>query len=114
MENPMQEWVNREGLQVTHGGPCASAGENGSEWTSTRTAADSTTSSAPAEPHTACVTNDGVILQVKDGDRVVWQTTRVQRGPQDASLFVIPPGVQVMDLGNAGSLLARARAHAGK
>jgi hypothetical protein len=101
-QDPLQRWANQEGYTITRGGPCAGAGETGAEWTSTKT-------SDPTETHTICVTGDGIVLQVKDGDRVMWQTTRVQRGPQDVALFSLPPGVQVMDLGNAGAMLSRMR-----
>ena len=94
-------------VHVTRGGPCLQAGEAGAEWTIVRD--NESGDGAPPTPHTACVAGDGVILQVKDGDRVVWQTTHVQRGPQDPAAFNLPPGVQVMNLGNAGALIAGMR-----
>jgi hypothetical protein len=47
----------------------------------------------------------------------VWETTSVQRGPQDASLFTLPPGVQVVDLSDLGpamEAMERAKAAAGQ
>lgn len=101
-------------IHITRGGPCLQAGEAGTEWTIIKDnesddGADPDVRPGPPTPHTACVASDGVILQVKDGDRVVWQTTRVQRGPQDPALFQLPPGVQVMNLGNAASAIAAMR-----
>lgn len=105
VEDPMQIWASHQNsdphTHFAHGGPCTEAGELGSEWTVTR---DDQT---PPVVRTACVTSDGIILQAKEGDRVVWQTTRVQRGVQSPALFTLPPGVQVMNLGNAGSLLSQ-------
>jgi hypothetical protein len=54
------------------------------------------------------VTDDGIILRATDDERVVWETTSVQRGPQSADLFVLPPGTQVMDLGNMGEMMNQA------
>jgi len=104
-QDPIQAWANRQGYTIVRGGPCAGAGQTGTEWTSTRAA----TAERPAVSNTACVTGDGIILQVKEGERVTWQTTSVTRGPQDAALFSLPPGVRVMNLGNAGALIAGMR-----
>ena len=63
------------------------------------------------------VTDDGIILRAREGERTVWETTSVQRGPQDASLFTLPPGVQVMDLSNMGAAIEameKARSQAGQ
>ncbi len=56
------------------------------------------------------MTNDGIILRAQEGDRLTWEATRVQRGPQSDDLFVLPPGVQVMDL---GAMMGPAAAGAG-
>ena len=90
--DPAAEWSGDMAANATRTGTCSVAGENGVEWT--RTAADDGTANS------ACVTSDGIILRAKEGDRTVWETTSVQRGPQSADLFTLPPGVQVMDLGN--------------
>jgi hypothetical protein len=104
-QDPLAMWANTEGYTITRGGPCAGAGQTGSEWTSTKAATDS----EPAQSHTVCATSDGIVLQVRDGDRVSFQTTSVQRGPQDPALFNLPPGVQVMNMGNAAAMMAAAR-----
>lgn len=104
-QDPIQAWANRQGYTIVRGGPCAGAGQTGTEWTSTRAA----TADRAAVSNIACVTSDGIILQVKEGDRVTWQTTSVARGPQDAALFTLPPGVRVMNLGNAAALIAGMR-----
>ena len=100
-QDPLQAWARQEGVQLTRGGPCTAAGEVGAEWSSTR---PDPTSGNPVT-NTACVTGDGIILQAKSNGRVTWQATRIQRGPQDPTQFQLPPGVQVMNLGNAGALL---------
>lgn len=96
VSNPTEEWQGDLAQNATRTGTCSVAGENGAEWTKT-TEADGT--------DTVCVTDDGIILRATDDGRVVWETTRVQRGPQDAALFELPPGVQVMDLGNLGAMM---------
>lgn len=100
VSNPMDSWQGELSENATRTGSCSVAGENGAEWTKTTTE-DGT--------DTVCVTEDGIILRLTDDGRVAWETTRVQRGPQDAAQFALPEGVQVMDLGNLGALVEAAR-----
>jgi hypothetical protein len=93
VSDPSAEWSGDMAANATRTGTCSVAGENGVEWTRAAT-------EDGGEANTACVTGDGIILRAKEGDRTVWETTSVQRGPQSAELFTLPPGVQVMDLGN--------------
>ncbi|UPT63313.1 MAG: hypothetical protein M0D54_01735 [Hyphomonadaceae bacterium JAD_PAG50586_4] len=93
-EDPTADWQG-ELATATRTGSCSVAGENGAEWTRDENGA----------PHTACVTSDGIILRAAEGGQTVWETTSVQRGPQAADLFVLPEGVQVIDLNNLGSAI---------
>jgi hypothetical protein len=93
VSDPAAEWSGEMAANATRTGTCSVAGENGVEWT--RAAAED-----GDEANSACVTNDGIILRAKEGERTVWETTSVQRGAQSADLFTLPAGVQVMDLGN--------------
>ena len=88
-DNPIDNWNAEYAQTATRTGDCSVAGENGAAWTR----------DVEGVPHTACVTQDGIILRATEGERVVWETTSVQRGAQDAALFAIPEGVQSMDLG---------------
>ncbi len=88
-ENPADEWNAELAQTATRTGTCSVAGENGTEWSRTDEGVAST----------ACVTNDGIILRATENGQVTWETTNVQRGPQSADLFVLPPGVQAMDFG---------------
>lgn len=88
-DNPIDSWNAEYAESATRTGDCSVAGENGAAWTR----------DVEGEPHTACVTQDGIILRATEGERVVWETTSVQRGPQDAALFTMPEGVQTMDFG---------------
>lgn len=102
-ENPADKWNAEYTATATHTGSCSAAGQNGDAWT--RADSDGST-------NTVCVTHDGILLRAAEGDRTVWETTSVERGPQAAELFTLPPGVQVVDLNNIGgavSALARAR-----
>jgi len=92
VSDPSAEFSGDWAANATRTGNCNVAGENGVEWTRAATEGD--------EASTSCVTNDGIILRGTNGDQVVWETTRVQRGPQDAALFTLPAGTQVMDLGS--------------
>lgn len=89
-EDPAEDWSAEVSADARRTGACSVAGENGSEWTREE----------GGSAHTVCVTNDGIILRATEDGRTVWETTRVQRGPQSAELFTLPAGVQVMDLGN--------------
>ena len=104
---PADSWSAELAATATQTGTCNVAGESGHQWTRN-----------DAEAETACVTNDGIILRAMEGERVVWETTSVQRGPQSADQFTAPPGVQVMDLGNMGQAMQdameRAKAAAGQ
>lgn len=95
-ENPAESWSGDLASTATRTGECSVAGESGNEWTKT-TAEDGT--------DTACVTDDGIILRATDDGRTVWETTQVDRGPQQAALFELPPGVQVMDVGDVGGMM---------
>lgn len=106
--DPAQDWSNGEAVNPTRVGPCSAAGESGSEWTDANN----------TENHRVCTTDDGIILRLTEGERTVWETTSVARGPQSADLFTLPPGVEVLDLGALGAqmedALARAKAQAGQ
>lgn len=99
LSNPIDEWQGDLAQNATRTGNCSVAGESGAEWTKT-TPEDGT--------DTVCVTEDGIILRATDDGRVAWETTSVQRGPQSASLFTLPEGVQTMDLGNMGAAMNQA------
>ena len=87
-ENPADSWIGAAAAGATPTGPCAGAGLTGGGWT--REEAGVT--------RTACVTTDGIILKMTEGDHTVWETTQVERGPQSADLFALPPGAQAVDL----------------
>ena len=64
-----------------------------------------------------CVTSDGIMIQMKQGGEVVFDTTSVQRGPQDAALFEPPAGVQFTTVNtpsqsDMNAMIARAKAAA--
>lgn len=87
---PMEEaWVTLGADGARSTGKCTVAGEAGTLWTPRER--------AQGEPRTACITNDGIVLEIKEGPRVLWQATAVQRGPQDPALFGVPAGYQVID-----------------
>lgn len=71
-------------------GDCRIAGERGTEWRPKQ-------APAPGVERTACITADGIVLRVRENQRVLWQATSLQRGPQQASLFGIPSGYQLID-----------------
>lgn len=95
--DPTQAWQGELSASATRTGSCSVAGESGAEWTQN--------ASGDGVVRTACVTNDGIILEAKEGDRITWQTTSVQRGPQAAELFTVPAGVQVIDMADMGAAM---------
>jgi hypothetical protein len=70
-------------------GDCEVAGEDGNEW--------QPRDGATGEERTACITDDGIVLRIRENDVVLWEATSLQRGQQDAALFGIPPGYQMID-----------------
>lgn len=92
-------WDNADSTaQMASVGACSHLGETGTEWA--RGGAD-------GAQH-VCVTGDGIILWATDNGRTTWQTTSVVRGAQDASLFAVPEGAQVTELGDMGAGVAQA------
>jgi hypothetical protein len=71
-------------------GRCEVAGESGREWTPKE-------APAPGVDRVACITEDGIVLRVTESGRTLWEATSLQRGPQEASLFGVPPGYQLID-----------------
>lgn len=71
-------------------GRCEVAGESGREWTPRE-------APAPGVERTACITDDGIVLRVSESGRTLWEATSLQRGDQDAALFGVPPGYQLID-----------------
>jgi hypothetical protein len=88
--DPAASWGAEIAATATRTGDCQGAGQHGTEWTRTENGV----------VKTACVTQDGIMLLATDNGNPVWETTNVQRGPQPAELFTVPPGVQLMDLNN--------------
>jgi len=71
-------------------GKCEVAGENGHEWAPRQ-------APAPGVERTACITDDGIVLRVSESGRTLWEATSLQRGDQDAALFGVPAGYQLID-----------------
>jgi len=94
-QDPLDGWKGEAASNATPGGPCSGAGESGTSWTQT----------TDGVPQTACVTHDGIMLSVASGGQTVWQTTSIQRGPQPASAFELPPGVQLVDPNDVGAMV---------
>jgi hypothetical protein len=89
ISDPWTDWTS-ETSTATPTGPCSGAGETGAGWTS----------GSEGDVSTTCVTSDGIILNSTHNGVTTWETTSVQRGPQNASLFQLPPGIQVMEFNN--------------
>jgi hypothetical protein len=70
-------------------GRCEVAGESGHEW-QPREASEGV-------ERTACITDDGIVLRVTENGRSLWEATSLQRGEQDAALFGVPAGYQLIN-----------------
>jgi len=78
------------GAQNVRGlGRCRIAGERGNLWQPRQPI-------APDVVRTACITPDGIVLQLTENDVVLFEATSVRRGPQPASLFVIPETYRII------------------
>jgi hypothetical protein len=82
-------------------GDCDVAGERGAEYTRT----------TDAGPVVGCITSDGIMLRTALNGRTVMEATHIQRGAQDASLFVAPSDVTIIE-GNDMAAMAAAMARA--
>jgi ribonuclease E len=70
-------------------GECAAAGERGTRWTPKE--------KTDGVERVACISDDGVVLEILEGQRVLFQATKLTRGTQDPALFGIPAGYQIID-----------------
>jgi hypothetical protein len=70
-------------------GDCDVAGESGREWRPREAGA--------GVERVACITEDGIVLRLSEGATVLFEATRLERGQQDAALFGVPPGYQIID-----------------
>lgn len=87
---PMEEaWMTLGAENARNVGACSVAGETGHSWTPK--------ARGEGVARVACITDDGIVLEIKEGERVLWQASSVQRGAQDATLFGVPAGYQVID-----------------
>lgn len=83
-------WEALGGDNARSTGRCEVAGESGREWTPKE-------APAPGVERVACITEDGIVLRVTESGRTLWEATSLQRGEQDAALFGVPPGYQLID-----------------
>ncbi len=87
---PIEEaWVSLGADSARYVGACTVAGEKGGKWTPKER--------AEGVSRVACITDDGIVLEVLEGQTVLWQATRVERGEQDVALFGVPAGYQIID-----------------
>lgn len=70
-------------------GRCRVAGERGAFWRTREPI-------APGVVRTACITPDGIVLRLTENDTVLFEATKVERGPQPRSLFVIPETYRIV------------------
>lgn len=80
------DWMATEKGQLV--GPCSAMGQSGQLYRITE----------QAETSEACVSQQGWPLEVKQGGKVVWQTVKYTPGAQDAALFAVPAGIEVVDM----------------
>jgi hypothetical protein len=71
-------------------GPCRFAGQRGTFWRPRKPI-------APDVVRTACITPDGIVLQLIENETVLFEATSLTRGRQAASLFQIPETYRVID-----------------
>jgi hypothetical protein len=71
-------------------GACRVAGERGTFWQPRNRI-------APDVVRTACITPDGIVLQLMENDTILFEATSLTRGPQPTALFQIPETYQIVD-----------------
>lgn len=77
-------WEGDVAASMRQVGACELLGERGTEWSR----------ESEAGPQNVCITADGVVLWASNSGATIWRLTSLQRGPQDASAFALPPGVR--------------------
>jgi hypothetical protein len=82
-------WAALGAENVRSFGRCRVAGETGALWRPRERI-------APDIVRTACITPDGIVLQLTENDRVLFEATSLERGPQPASLFEIPETYRII------------------
>ncbi|MFT3728162.1 MAG: hypothetical protein QM759_10095 [Terricaulis sp.] len=113
-QDQIAQWREQMKGRTHQIGPCSAAGESGTEWDMTAPAGET---GAAAVPRSLCLSSDAIMLQMKMNGEVVFNTTSIQRGPQDASLFEAPAGTQFTTVhapsqSQLNDMIARARAAA--
>ncbi|MBC7767844.1 MAG: hypothetical protein H7124_03585 [Phycisphaerales bacterium] len=93
-------WAALGAKNVRTEGLCEFAGERGRLWRP-RTA-------VAGVERVACISSDGIVLQVAENDQVLWEATSLQRGPQSPSLFGVPAGYRMVDPQSVASADERA------
>lgn len=71
------------------GSRCEVAGERGRTWRPRQ--------QPEGVERQACITDDGIVLMVTENGQTLWETTSLQRGQQNASLFGVPAGYRMVD-----------------
>jgi len=84
-----QPWAALGAENAQSEGACNVAGESGNRW---RPKGD-----AQGVVRTACITSDGIVLELREGERVLFQATSLTRGAQPAGTFGVPAGYAVVD-----------------
>jgi len=87
MEQPWQALTEKNARST---GACNVAGEGGRLWTPRNAEAGQTL-------RIACITDDGIVLQVQENGVALWQATKLDRGAQNPGLFGIPAGYAIVD-----------------
>jgi hypothetical protein len=82
-------WEALGAQNASSAGGCEVAGERGHQWRPRQETA--------GVERVACITDDGIVLRVSESGRVLWEATSLQRGEQDAALFGVPAGYQMID-----------------
>lgn len=82
-------WAALGPQNVRSFGRCRIAGERGTLWRPREPI-------APDVERTACITPDGIVLQLTENDSVLFEATAVERGPQPSSLFEIPETYRIL------------------
>ncbi len=87
---PIEEsWVSLGKANAKSLGPCTVAGEKGARWTPRE--------ATEGVARVACITADGIVLEVTESQTVIWRAASITRGPQDPALFGVPAGYQIVD-----------------
>jgi len=82
------QWATLSASSAHSVADCRVAGYSGHQWRHASTS---------DLQRSACITSDGIVLSLRENDRVLFEATSLQRQRQNPALFGVPPGYRTIN-----------------